>query len=48
MTELTLQNNSDYELCGYRGNKPQSSCIVYAPYIPKQDCRDGRGARSKS
>lgn len=36
MVELTLQNNSDYVLCGYRGTKPQSSCIVYAPYIPKQ------------
>lgn len=35
MTELTLQNNSDYVLCGYRG-KPENSCIVYAPYIPMQ------------
>ena len=22
MVELTSQNNSDYVLCGYRGNKP--------------------------
>ena len=34
MVELTLQNDSGYVLCGYRGNKPENSCIVYAPYIP--------------
>ena len=34
MTELTLKNDSDYVLCGYRGNKPVFEGIVYAPYIP--------------
>lgn len=36
MTELTLKNDSDYVLCGYRGNKPVFEGIVYAPYIPMQ------------
>ena len=49
MVELTSQNDSDYVLCGYRGNKPQSSCIVYAPYIPKQivETDEEREARVK-
>ena len=49
MVELTSQNNSDYVLCGYRGTKPESSCIVYAPYIPKQivETDEEREARVK-
>ena len=34
MTELMLPDDCGYALCGYRGTKPESSCIVYAPYIP--------------
>ena len=36
MTELTIPDNIDidYVLCGYRGTKPERSCIVYASYIP--------------
>ena len=41
MEELTLQNDSDYVLCGYLGNKLENSCIVYAPYIPKQIVETG-------
>ena len=53
MEELTLQNDSDYVLCGYRGNKPENSCIVYAPYIPKQivetdEAREARVKRSRA
>ena len=51
MTELTIPDNSgnDYVLCGYRGTKPESSCIVYAPYIPKQivETDEEREARVK-
>ena len=49
MTELTITDNSDYVLCGYRGTKPESSCIVYAPYIPKQivETDEEREARVK-
>ena len=35
MEELTLQNDIDYVLCGYRGTKPAFAGIVFAPYIPK-------------
>ena len=53
MEELTLQNNSDYVLCGYRGTKLESSCIVYAPYIPMQivetdEEREARVKRSRA
>ena len=52
MEELTSQNDSDYVLCGYHG-KPESSCIVYAPYIPKQivetdESREARVKRSRA
>ena len=47
--KLTLQDDSDYVLCGYCGNKPESSCIVYAPYIPMQivETDEEREARVK-
>ena len=47
--KLTLQDGSDYVLCGYRGNKPENSCIVFAPYIPKQivETDEEREARVK-
>ena len=53
MTELMLPDDSDYVLCGYRGNKPENSCIVYAPYIPKQivetdEEREARVKRSRA
>ena len=51
MEELTILDNSDsdYVLCGYRGNKPENSCIVFAPYIPKQivETDEEREARVK-
>ena len=49
MVELTSQNDSDYVLCDYRGNKPENSCIVFAPYIPKQivETDEEREARVK-
>lgn len=49
MAELTLRNDSDYVLCGYRGNKPKNSGIVYTPYIPKQivETDEEREARVK-
>ena len=49
MTELTITDNSDYVLCGYRGNKPVFEGIVYAPYIPKQivETDEDREARVK-
>ena len=49
MVELTSQNDSDYVLCGYRGNKTENSCIVFAPYIPKQivETDEEREARVK-
>lgn len=49
MTELTLKNNSGYALVGYCGTKPESSCIVYVPYIPKQivETDEEREARVK-
>ena len=36
-------------LFGYCGNKPESSCIVYAPYIPKHivETDEEREARVK-
>ena len=47
--KLTLQDDCGYVLCGYRGNKPENSCIVYAPYIPKQivETDEEREARVK-
>ena len=47
--KLTLQDDCGYVLCGYRGNKPESSCIVFAPYIPKQivETDEEREARVK-
>ena len=51
MEELTILDNSDsdYVLCGYRGNKQENSCIVFAPYIPKQivETDEEREARVK-
>lgn len=49
MEELTIQNDIDYVLCGYRGNKPVFEGIVYAPYIPKQivETDEEREARVK-
>ena len=49
MTELTITDNSDYVLCGYRGNKHVIADIVYAPYIPKQivETDEEREARVK-
>ena len=49
MVELTLKNDSDYVLCGYRGNKPVIADIVFAPYIPKQivETDEERDARVK-
>ena len=49
MVELTSQNDIDYVLCGYRGNKSVFEGIVYAPYIPKQivETDEEREARVK-
>ena len=49
MAELTITDNSDYVLCGYRGKKLENSCIVYSPYIPKQivETDEEREARVK-
>ena len=47
--KLMLSDDSDYVLCGYRGTKPEKSCIVYYPYIPKQivETDEEREARVK-
>ena len=49
MAELMLPDDCGYVLCGYRGNKPENSCIVYSPYIPKQivETDEEREARVK-
>lgn len=49
MAELTLQNDSDYVLCGYRGKKPEDPGLVYVPYIPLQivETDEEREARVK-
>ena len=49
MEELTSQNDSDYVLFGYCGNKPINAGIVYFPYIPKQivETDEEREARVK-
>ena len=50
MEELTLKNDSDYVVpCSYCGNKPESSCIIYTPFIPMQivETDEEREARVK-
>ena len=49
MVELTSQNDCDYVLLGYCGNKPENSSMVYAPYIPVQivETDEKREARVK-
>lgn len=49
MTELTLQNNSDYALVGYCGKKPENSGIIHVPFIPIQiiETDEEREARVK-
>lgn len=49
MAKLTLQNDSDYVLCGYRGKKLEDPGLIYVPYIPKQivETDEEREARVK-